>query len=50
MGNWIADLPLWVQTPLLFLVALGLCGLVGVVLYRLSWILLPPSAEEKRVV
>ncbi|MGP9723980.1 hypothetical protein ACT3SZ_08205 [Corynebacterium sp. AOP40-9SA-29] len=46
--QWILDLPLWLQTPLVLVVLVLVAAAVAIVLMKVAFGLLPLSAEERQ--
>ena len=47
MFEWLINLPVWVQTPLMVVIVLVIAGVCAWVLYALLWKVIPPSEAEK---
>lgn len=47
MFEWLVNLPVWVQAPLVVLVVLAICAVVAWGIHALMWKIIPPTAQEK---
>lgn len=47
MFEWLINLPVWVQTPLMVAIVLVIAGVCAWVLHALLWRVVPPSKAEK---
>ncbi|MDN5582662.1 MAG: hypothetical protein ACTH2Y_03215 [Corynebacterium sp.] len=46
--QWVLDLPLWLQTPLVLIVLVLVASVIAVVLMKVAFGLLPLSHEERQ--
>ncbi|MBC2681136.1 hypothetical protein [Corynebacterium anserum] len=49
MFEWLINLPVWIQTPFLVIVALVACFALATLFHALLWRILPPTEEEKAI-
>lgn len=47
MFEWLINLPVWVQTPLMVAIVLVIAGVCAWVLHAVLWKVIPPSEAEK---
>ena len=47
MFEWLINLPVWLQTPLMVAIVLVIAGVCAWVLHAVLWKVIPPSEAEK---
>lgn len=49
MFEWLINLPVWIQTPLLVVFALAACLALASLFHALLWRVVPPTEQEKSI-
>lgn len=47
MFEWLINLPVWIQTPLVVVVAVLICVAAAWLLHWVMWRIVPPTAHER---